>query len=264
MTNKKTDNLRILVTNDDGIYAPGLAVMERIARTLSDDIWVVAPEIEQSGAGHSLSLNVPLRYQEHDPRRFSVKGTPTDCVLFAIEELLGKQKKKVDLVLSGVNRGSNVGEDVTHSGTLAAAMEGTLCGIPSIGFSQAFSMWDAKAAVPWATAEKYAPEIIRKILKQGVPKHIFINVNFPDLPAEKVKGVVTAPQGRRTVGKALDARMDAKGRPYFWIHWLDKDEKSAPGSDISRLDEGYITVTPLCLDLTDYKLMETLRETLEQ
>lgn len=254
--------VRILVTNDDGIHAPGLKVLEAIARELSDDVWVVAPEVEQSGAAHSISLHSPLRFYELEERKIAVRGTPTDCVLFAAEKLF-KGKKKPDLLLSGVNRGSNVAEDVTHSGTLAATMEGTLCGIPSIAMSQAFSMWDPKAAVSWELPEKLGADLVRRVMAAGIPENVFININYPNLPYEKVEGIRVVPQGRRMSGKNLDERKDIKGRPYYWIHWLDEDTAKLEGSDIARLMEGYVTITPLCLDLTDYKMVERLRERFE-
>ena len=255
-------NARILVTNDDGVHAPGLKVLEGIARELSDDVWVVAPEVEQSGAAHSISIHTPLRFYEMAECKFAVRGTPTDCVLFATEKLL-KGDKKIDLILSGVNRGSNVAEDVTHSGTLAATMEGTLCGIPSIAMSQAFALWDPKSTISWDVPAAIGADLVRKVMAAGIPENIFININYPDVPLAELKGIKVAPQGRRITGKNLDERHDIHGRPYYWIHWLDKDGSDLKGSDIVCLNDGYVTVTPLCLDLTDYKMMEVLRESLK-
>jgi 5'-nucleotidase len=252
---------RILVTNDDGIHAPGLEVLEKIARSLSDDVWVVAPEVEQSGAGHSLSLHSPIRFSKWNDKRYSVRGTPTDSVIYGV---IGLLDNKVDLVLSGVNRGMNVAEDITHSGTVAAAMEGTLCGVPSIALSQAFAMWDLDVKVRWDLPEKYAADVIRNIMRAGIPPGILMNVNFPDCPAAKCKGVKMAYTGRRHTAKQLDAKEDKKGRPYYWIHWGDEAlSELQPGSDLAALQEGYITVTPINLDLTDYKVLEQMREHLE-
>ncbi len=249
---------RILVSNDDGIHAPGLKVLEAIARRLSPYVWVVAPETEQSGAGHSLSLHAPLRPQMIDETHYSVRGTPTDCILFGYEKLLNRQ---VDLVLSGVNRGSNVAEDITHSGTIAAAMEGTLCGIPSIAMSLAFSMWEAQPQLHWKIAEAMGEEIIRKIMSIGIPPNILMNVNFPDCPPEVCKGIKPAPTGRRHNSKQLDERLDAKHRPYYWIHWGDEErDMQRPGVDLSCIADHYISITPINLDLTDYKTLEILRE----
>src|SRR5215472_15610663 len=169
--------MRILLTNDDGIYAPGLGVLEEIARQLSDDVWIVAPETDQSGVSHSLSLNDPLRLREVDARRFAVKGTPTDCVIMGVRHLM--HDAAPDLVLTGVNRGQNAAEDVTYSGTIAGAMEGTILGIPSLALSQAYSA--ANRQKPhWDTARAHGPAQIRKVLAEGIPRDVLVNVNFPD------------------------------------------------------------------------------------
>src|SRR5262244_2629208 len=169
--------MRILVTNDDGINAPGLDVCAEIARALSDDVWVVAPEFDQSGVSHSLSLNDPLRMRLVDERRFAIKGTPTDCVIMGVRHIL--ESKAPDLVLSGVNRGQNAAEDVSYSGTIAGAMEATILGIPSLALSQAYG--PASREKPhWATALRFGPDIIRKVLAEGMPSNVLVNVNFPD------------------------------------------------------------------------------------
>lgn len=248
--------MRILVSNDDGIGAPGLEVLERIARKLSDDVWTVAPEQEQSGAAHSLSLYEPVRLRKLSDRRFAVSGTPTDCVLMALQEVI-PNKKKVDLVLSGINAGSNAGDDVTYSGTVAAAMEGTVLGVPSIALSQ---LTDDKAAVKWHNAEKYAPEIIKKLVKCGWPENVLMNVNFPDVPLSKVKGISICPQGKRRVGVSITGRVDPKKRPYYWLGGERDNTANKPGVDIDLLYKGHVTITPLCMDMTDYKMMETLRK----
>lgn len=266
--------MRILVTNDDGINAEGLQVMERIARALSRDIWVAAPEAEQSGAAHSLTLVNPVRVRQISPRRFAVSGTPTDCVLLALCEIIrkkgGKGKKiatphlpaqaGVDLVLSGVNRGSNVGDDVTYSGTVAAAMEGTILGVPSIALSQ---LYDDRHNVPWKTAEHFAPALIRKLLAQGWPSGSLININFPDCLPGRVKGVRVCPQGKRLVNVALSERVDPKGRPYYWIGGERNDKADRPDVDIELLNKGYITVTPIGMDLTDFKTLSQLKGALQ-
>src|SRR5437764_13761758 len=167
--------MRILLTNDDGIHAPGLAVLEEIARTLSDDVWVVAPETDQSGVSHSLSLNDPLRLREIDERHFAVKGTPTDCVLMGVRHLM---QEAPDLVLTGVNRGQNVAEDVTYSGTIAGAMEGTILGVPSFALSQAYGL-ETRQNPYWDTAIRHGPDVIRKVLAEGMPNDVLVNVNFP-------------------------------------------------------------------------------------
>src|ERR1700693_167285 len=160
--------MRILLTNDDGIYAPGLGVLEQIAGSLSDDIWVVAPETDQSGVSHSLSLNDPLRMREVGERQFAVKGTPTDCVIMGVRHLM---KEKPDLVLSGVNRGRNCAEDITYSGTVAGAMEGAVLGIPSFALSQAYA-FTTKHHPYWDTAVKFAPDLIQRVLDAGMPRDV--------------------------------------------------------------------------------------------
>jgi len=248
--------MRILVTNDDGIHAEGLAVLEAVARQLSDDVWVVAPETEQSGAGHSLTMNQPLRMRTIDERRYAVAGTPTDCVLMAVLEIM--KGARPDLLLSGINRGMNVAEDVTYSGTIAAAMEGTLLDIPSIALSLEVGHGEQ---VMWDVPRQHALDIVQKVLKAGWPKGDLINVNFP---SRDVKGIKVCPQGRRKIGEKLVRREDPKNRPYFWIGGpCDEPYDDHPGADYMQMRGGFITVTPLCLDLTDYKAMEIIREKFE-
>ena len=248
--------MRILITNDDGIHAPGLAVLERIARVLSDDVWVVAPETDQSGLSHSLSLNDPLRLREVDDRKFAIRGTPSDCVIMAVRRLLGA---KPDLLLSGVNSGQNAADDVTYSGTVAGAFEGTLLGIPSIAFSQAYTYADGVRNIPWETAETHGPAIIRKLVAFGFPPAIVYNVNFPDRQADAVTGTVVTTQGRLTHGLHIDARVDGRGNPYFWLAYRRSRPDIAPGSDLDALERGAISVTPLRLDMTAHDLGDPLR-----
>lgn len=245
---------RILVSNDDGLHGPGLEVLIRIAESLSDDVWVVVPEHEQSGAGHSLTLHHPLRMRQVRDRVYAVSGTPTDCVLLAVNHLL--KDHHPDLVLSGVNRGANLGEDVTYSGTVAAAMEGTLLGIPSIALSQVYS---DDNPVPWATAETHAPNVIRMLTALGWPESELMNVNFPDVAADAVRGVVAARQGSRKIGDDLDQRFDPRGRSYFWIGPQRSRERADDGTDIAAVQAGQIAVTPLCVDLTAQKTLDRLR-----
>ena len=205
--------MRILCTNDDGIHAPGLKIVEEIARALSDDVWVVAPELDQSGVSHSLSLNDPLRLREVGPRHFAVRGTPTDCVIMGARHILGETMP--DLVLSGVNKGRNVAEDVVYSGTIAGALEGTILGIPSFALSQEFSM-ETRDEPLWETALKFGPQILRKVIDAGVPKNTVINVNFPACAPEEVRGVRVTRQGKRNLGfLKVDQRRDGRGNPVF-------------------------------------------------
>ncbi len=248
--------MRILLTNDDGIHAPGLDVLVEIARVLSDDIWVVAPETDQSGVSHSLTLNDPLRLREAGPRRFAVKGTPTDCVIIATRHIIPDPKPA--LLLSGVNRGRNAAEDVTYSGTVAGAIEGTVLGIPSFALSQATS---GRAKEPhWATALAYGPDLIRRVLADGMPRDVFVNINFPDCPPEAVKGVAVACQGKRDQELLrIEPRFDGRGNPYYWIAYERlASPKHREGTDLYALSDDRVAVTPLRLDMTDDPFMTRL------
>jgi 5'-nucleotidase len=250
---KAFKRMRILCTNDDGIHAPGLKIVEEIARALSDDVWVVAPELDQSGVSHSLSLNDPLRLREVGPRHFAVRGTPTDCVIMGARHILGETMP--DLVLSGVNKGRNVAEDVVYSGTIAGALEGTILGIPSFALSQEFSM-ETRNAPLWETALKFGPAILRKV----------IDVNFPACAPDDVKGVRVTRQGKRNLGfLKVDQRRDGRGNPYFWIGFerLAQIDVPAEGSDLAALAAHYVSVTPLRLDRTDDEFSQALTATLK-
>ena len=244
--------MRILITNDDGIHAPGLAVLERIAAQLSDDITVVAPEMDQSGVAHSLSVNDPLRLRKIGETRYAVKGTPTDCVIMGMKHILAE--KKVDLVLSGINSGQNVAEDVTYSGTIAGAIEGTILGVPSIALSQAYGhhAYGGRDAIQWGCAETHGPGIIRKVLAAGFEADVVINVNFPACPPEDVAGISATIQGRRDAQIVrIDPRTDGRGNPYYWIAFGRTNYRLAAGTDLEALAQRRISVTPLKLDLTD-------------
>ena len=241
--------MRILVTNDDGIHAPGLGVLERIAATLSDEVWVVAPETDQSGVSHSLSLNDPLRLREIEPRRYAVRGTPTDCVIMAVRHVMAQARP--DLILSGVNRGQNVAEDVTYSGTIAAAMEGTILGVPSIALSQAYGA-AGRDAIFWECAQTHAPGVVRKVLDLGIEPGCVVNLNFPNCAPEEVDGLAVTVQGKRDQALlAVDARVDGRGNPYFWLSFARGRHDPANGTDLKALAERKISITPLKLDLTD-------------
>jgi len=242
--------MRILLTNDDGIHAPGLKLLERIAEKFSDDIFVVAPETDQSGVAHSLSLNNPLRLREITPRHFAVQGTPTDCVIMGVRKLMAGQRP--DLILSGVNRGQNVAEDVTYSGTIAAAMEGTLLGIKSIALSQAYGGLETRHRPHWDSAEALAPGILEKILRFGIPAGVLINVNFPACEPGKVAGVAVTSQGKRD-GELMriEERQDGRAIPYYWMMFQRAGFTPDAGTDLEALAANKVSVTPLRLDLTD-------------
>jgi 5'-nucleotidase len=255
--------MRILCTNDDGIHAPGLKVVEEIARALSDDVWIVAPELDQSGVSHSLSLNDPLRLREIGPRHFAVRGTPTDCVIMGARHILTPTLP--DLVLSGVNKGRNVAEDVVYSGTIAGALEGTILGLPSFALSQEFSM-ETREKPLWETALKFAPDILRKVMQAGIPKNTVINVNFPACAPDEVRGIRVTRQGKRNLGfLKVDQRRDGRGNPYFWIGFERAAMMDTPeeGTDLAALTERFVSVTPLRLDRTDEAFSEELTDLLK-
>ena len=258
--------MRILLTNDDGVNATGLKVLEKIARALSDDVWVVAPADEQSGAGHSLTLSVPVRLRRLGERRFSVTGTPTDAVMMAIARIL--KDSPPDLILSGINRGANLGEDVTYSGTVSAAMEGALAGIPSIAMSQAYSregLGDTPGkekiaeADRFATAEAWADEVLRPLIGTPMALRTLVNVNFPPLPPGEVKGIRVVRQGIRDYGRLrIVQRTDPRGFNYYWFGLAPAVQTPEHDTDLEALADGYVTVTPLHLDLTHEDSLDEL------
>jgi len=248
--------VRILLTNDDGIGAPGLAALERIARKLSDDVWICAPEYEQSGASRALTLAEPIRVQRLDDRRFSTTGTPTDCVMLAIHELVSGQKP--DLVLSGVNRGANLAEDVTMSGTVAGAIEAMALGVPGVALSQMGGY--AHAESYFEPAETFAPGIIKKLVATGWPADVVMNLNFPDAPAPEIQAVEVTRQGFRDLhSRHAEKREDLRGRDYYWIGFRHERSKPAEGTDLRALYEGRISVTPLHIDLTHMSTVHDLK-----
>jgi len=250
--------MRILCTNDDGIHATGLAVLEKIARSFSDDVWVIAPEQEQSGASRALTLTAPIRVRQAGPKRFAVSGTPTDCVLLGIDHLI--EGARPDLVLSGVNRGQNIAEDVTFSGTIAGAMQGMQLGIPAIALSQARGFRGEEATIPWQTAETYGPGVVRKLIEHGWPKDVLMNVNFPDVEPDDVKAVEMTFQGRRDQHVIYaDKRTDPRGGTYFWLGFRGNRSNPPEGSDIRAIYDGRISVTPLHIDLTHQESINDLK-----
>jgi 5'-nucleotidase len=249
---------RILISNDDGIESPGIRVLERIAGDLADDVWVVAPEQEQSGASHSLTTRRPLRIREVAPKRYAVDGTPTDCVLIAVKRLL--RDRPLDLVLSGINAGSNVGEDLTYSGTVAAAMEATLLGIPAMALSQEYRDRDD---IPWETAEAFAPEMIRRLLRLPWPDSTLYNINFPAVPPGAAAGIAVTSQGKRAIADNLTEGVDPRGRPYYWIGPARDGGAAEPGTDVAALALDRVSITPIHLDLTNVPVLAALRRIFE-
>jgi 5'-nucleotidase len=250
-------SLRILISNDDGIHAPGLAVLETIARQLSDDIWVVAPEVERSGASRALTLTDPVRVRALGEQRFACSGTPTDCVLLGLSELVTGARP--DLVLSGVNRGQNIAEDVSVSGTVAAAVQGMQMGVRAIALSQAMN-FRVGQPVPWACAATHGERVIRALLEAPWPDGVVMNVNFPDRLPEDVAGMEATFQGFRDESiNHVDARRDLRGNAYYWIGYKAKMSAPPKGSDLRAVYEGRISVTPLHIDLTEHQALASLR-----
>lgn len=251
--------MRILITNDDGINAPGLASLERIARSMSDDVWVVAPETDQSGVAHALTLNDPLRLRELGDNRFAVRGTPTDCVIMGVRKVLDVAP---DLVLSGINRGGNLADDVTYSGTVAGAMEGTILGIRSVALSQAYG-WENRANPRYETAERHAPDLLNKIVGMDAPAGTLFNINFPDRAPDDVGDVAVTVQGKRNPDALyIDSRHDGRGNPYYWLAFQRAEMESIDGTDLHAIAQGNISVTPLRLDLSNHEFMGRLSDSL--
>lgn len=250
--------MRILLTNDDGYHAPGLKVLERIAAALSDDVWVVAPADEQSGAGHSLTLTRPLRMRRFDDRRFAISGTPTDAVMMAVAKIM--KDSPPDLILSGVNRGANLAEDVTYSGTVSAAMEGALAGVPSMALSQVYSREGLGDAVPFAAAEAWGERVLRPLIDAGIAPRTLVNVNFPALAPDEVKGVRVVHQGLRDYGRLqIVTNTDPRGYEYHWFGLGPMRDDPSCDSDLEAVADGFISVTPLHLDLTHGPSLDKLR-----
>jgi len=251
--------MRILLTNDDGINARGLDLLETIAHRFSDDVWVVAPTEEQSGAGHSLTLKQPVRVRRHDKRRFSVTGTPTDAVMMALAHIM--KDSPPDLILSGINRGANLAEDVTYSGTVSAAMEGALAGVRSIALSQSYSREGMGDTVPFAAAEAWAERALEPLVHAEMSPGTLININFPALAPEEVKGIRVCRQGIRDYGRLrIIQRTDPRGFDYFWFGLAPVVETPGHSTDIEVVADGYVSVTPLHLDLTHDASIAELRD----
>ena len=255
--------MRILITNDDGINAKGLEVLRSIALALSPDVWTVAPETNQSGTAHSMTLHQPLRLRQLDPRTYAVAGTPTDCVIMAVRHVL--KDNPPDLVLSGVNHGSNLGEDITYSGTVAAAMEGTLLGIRSIALSLMLGFEEGERRALWDTPMSHAPSLITKLLEAKWQKGTLINVNFPGVAPEEISGITVTNQGVRDQALLdIDSRSDPWGTPYFWFGFERRRSTLVEGTDLAAMAAKKISVTPLSIDLTDHKSLVQLAQHLDQ
>ena len=243
--------MRILCTNDDGYLALGLRVLADAARSLGE-VEIVAPDREQSASSHALTLHRPLRARQSANGCHMVDGTPTDCVIMAVNELLGHRP---DFCLSGVNHGSNMGEDVLYSGTVAAAMEATVIGIPAVALSYVGD--DHESLEEWGPLLRGFLEQI--LAREGFPEHTLLNVNLPQVRPAEVRGVKVTSLGRRRYSDSITRSLDPKGREYFWIGGGISAWAGAEYADFRAVEEGYISVTPLHLDLTNYELMEEIR-----
>ena len=257
--------MRILVTNDDGYHAPGLAVLEEIAAQFSDDIWVCAPSEEQSGAGHSLTLNRPVRLQKFAERRFAVTGTPTDSVTMALREVLDSPP---DLILSGVNRGANLGDDITYSGTVSAAIEGALAGIRSIALSQVYGPGNTAQgggdAELFEAATKWGPKAIQPLLDTPFDERTLVNINFPPCPADEVRGIRVVRQGFHDYSRgSIVEGKDPRGHRYFWFGLHAIEHTLDHGTDLEAIADGHIAITPLQLDLTHHSSLGALAKRFE-
>jgi len=257
--------MRILITNDDGISAPGLAVLEDIATDLAGpegEVWVVAPAFEQSGVGHKISYTHPFMISKMGERRYAAEGSPADCVMAGLHEVLNG--KKVDLILSGVNRGNNSAENALYSGTLGGAMEGALQGYRAFALSQYLGPDNFNIANPFEGAAVHGAEVIRKVIaaepKTGHDYRLFYNINFPPCPAADVAGVRVAPQGIRPYTHfGLEPHLSPSGRKFLWIRGTDQRQKSAEGTDAAVNLDNYISVTPMRADLTAHDALEPLK-----
>lgn len=250
--------MRILITNDDGIHATGLTVLEAIAREISDDVWIVAPEVEHSGASRAMTLIEPVRVRDAGGNRWAISGTPTDCILIALQNVMADNPP--DLILSGVNNGQNMAGDTSMSGTIAAALMGTAHGIPSIALSQAKSFRE-RGSLDWETPQKHGPAIIRRLLADGIPTPVTPNINFPDCRPDDVKGIQMTRQGRRDqVIIETHTRTDLRGNDYVWIAYNGRLSSPPEGTDLHAIYNNYISITPLHTDLTHeacLRMMET-------
>lgn len=259
--------MRILLTNDDGINAPGLKILEKIAHEIAGpdgEVWVVAPAFEQSGVAHCISYTHPMMVAKHGHRRYAAEGSPADCVMVGIHDVLSGDMP--DLVLSGVNRGNNSAENALYSGTLGGAMEAALQGVPAMALSQYLGPANYTVENPFEAAEKFGADVVRKVLgatpDTGDEDYkLFFNVNFPPVLADDVRGIRAATQGyRRGTNFSVEPHLSPSGRRFMWIKGGDQRIETLPGSDAALNLEGYISVTPMRADLTAHDALDVMKD----
>ncbi len=261
--------MRILITNDDGINAPGLKILEDIACEIAGDdgeVWTVAPAFEQSGVGHCISYTHPTMLSQFGERRFAAEGSPADCVLAAVHQVM--KDAPPDLILSGVNRGNNAGENVLYSGTIGAAMEAALQGLPAIALSQFYGPDNNALDNPFEAAAAHGVDCVRSLLRHGLwddaNYRLFYNVNFPPLPASEVKGQRVVTQGwRKETYMGVEPHRSPSGRMFLWVKGGPQHLPTEPGSDVAANLDGYISITPLRADLTAHETIDVLKERLD-
>jgi 5'-nucleotidase len=244
--------LRILVSNDDGIHSEGLIALARVLEDLGE-VFVVAPDREQSAASHSLTLHRPLRIHEINSHWFSINGTPSDCIILGVNGIL--RDRKPDLIASGINKGANLGDDIIYSGTVSAAREGTLLGIPSFAISIA-----SRSDFHFDTASNFAGSLSRYILENGLPPNTVLNVNVPNVDEKEIKSYEITLQGRRIYSDVVVEKVDPRGKKYYWIGGGEPGyDTSKKGTDFMAVNDNRISITPLNLDLTSYATVAELK-----
>ncbi|MFL2781384.1 MAG: 5'/3'-nucleotidase SurE [Rhodospirillales bacterium] len=248
--------LRILICNDDGLNAVGIKELEEIARSLTNDVWIVAPETDQSGTGHSLTIRSPLNIKTMGKKCFSVNGTPTDCIILAMNKIL--KDHRPDFVLSGINRGVNLGEDVTYSGTIGAAIEATLFGVPSIAMSQEYN--DAELIDEWGISRKYGAKILKKLLLSNWPKDVLININFPCVSSDQNVDIEITREGRQKIGDEVIEQCEDNQIRSFWIGKKKKSNSFINGTDLAAIKNGNISITPISINLTHKSSIKKLKK----
>ncbi|MFH2012469.1 MAG: 5'/3'-nucleotidase SurE [Pseudomonadota bacterium] len=241
--------MKIMVTNDDGIQSQGLSTLVDALRSIAE-VWVVAPDREMSAVSHSLTLHKPLRVKEIAPQYYSLNGTPTDCVNLGVNSIL---KVKPDLIISGINNGANLGDDIVYSGTVAAAREGTMLGIPSFAISLV-----EKEDFKFQTAAIFAVRVAKNLLKNGLPKGTFLNINVPNVAINEPFQYRITRQGKRTHGGSIVEKVDPRGKKYYWFGNNNMDFEDIKGSDFDAIAQNCISITPLILDLTNYSFLNEL------